>query len=140
MLFKQSGNQLMNEKQFSVIRKKLTKTQKQLSELLGVSLQTIHSYEQGRRFVPAHIERQLYFLMSLKEKSLEERKPCWTIKNCPKERRGKCPAWEFNAGKFCWFINGTICECVNQGSWQDKMAFCKNCEVFTPLLALEASQ
>ena len=121
----------MNEKEFSGIRKDLNKTQKKLAEILGTSLKAIHSYEQGWRTIPIHIERQLYFLLAQKKKSFESRKPCWTIKKCPPERKEQCPAWEFKAGKLCWFINGTICECINQDNWQSKMAVCKKCKVFS---------
>lgn len=125
----------MNDKEFAVLRKKLVKTQKKLAEMLGTSLKAIHSYEQGWRSIPIHVERQLYFLLAQKRQSLEARKACWTIKKCPPERRQQCPAWEFQAGKFCWFINGTICECVNQSKWQDKMEVCKKCAVFAPILS-----
>ena len=124
----------MKEKEFAQIRKVLDKTQKKLAEILGTSIKAIHSYEQGWRAIPLHVERQLYFILSQKEKSFEARKPCWTIKKCPTERREQCPAWEFKAGKLCWFINGTICECVNQNNWQDKMKVCKKCSVFDSTL------
>ena len=130
----------MNDKEFAAVRKNLAKTQKKLAEILGVSIKAIHSYEQGWRSIPAHVERQLYFLLAHKKKSLEARKPCWTVKKCPTARKEQCPAWEFQAGKLCWFINGTLCECVNQSKWQDKMAFCQKCEVFSPLLAAESLQ
>jgi hypothetical protein len=130
----------MNDKEFAAVRKKLAKTQKKLAEILGVSIKAIHSYEQGWRTIPSHVERQLYFLMAHKEKSFEARKPCWTVKKCPTARKEQCPAWEFQAGKLCWFINGTLCECVRQSKWQDKMEFCQKCEVFSPLLGAGSIQ
>ena len=42
----------MNKDEFVPARKKLNKTQQKLAELLGVSVKTIHSYEQGRRAIP----------------------------------------------------------------------------------------
>ncbi|MBU1234119.1 MAG: helix-turn-helix domain-containing protein, partial [Proteobacteria bacterium] len=39
----------MEKEAFVTIRKKMSRTQKQLAELLGVSLKAIHSYEQGWR-------------------------------------------------------------------------------------------
>ena len=54
---------LLTKEEFSLARKKLGKTQKQLSELLGMSLKTIHSYEQGWRTIPNHIEKHIYFLL-----------------------------------------------------------------------------
>ena len=130
----------MKDKEFAIVRKRLNKTQKKLSEILGTSIKAIHSYEQGWRAIPTHVERQLYFLLAQKGKSLETRKPCWTIKKCPPERKEQCPAWEFQAGKFCWFINGTICECVNQSKWENKMDVCHKCEVFSSLVSAEPIQ
>jgi hypothetical protein len=46
----------------------------------------------------------------------------------------QCPAWEFQAGKLCWFINGTICEGEVQQNWQEKMKICRECEVLKSLL------
>ena len=37
----------MDSKEFKKLREKLKKTQKQMAQLLGVSIKAIHSYEQG---------------------------------------------------------------------------------------------
>ena len=124
----------MKKEEFSKIRKKLEKTQKQVAALLGVSLKAVHSYEQGWRAVPAHVERQMFFMIASKEEHLKGRHPCWTIKNCPPERKKQCPAWEFHAGKLCWFINGTICDGHVQKAWNKKMEICRSCEVLSSLL------
>jgi hypothetical protein len=125
----------MTSEEFIEFRKKLNKTQKQIAELLGTSVKAVHSYEQGWRNIPAHVERQLYFLLAHIRHSYEGRKQCWVIKKCPPERKKNCPAWEFEAGKFCWFINGTICECQARRTWEDKMEICRECEVFKAFLA-----
>ena len=124
----------MESKEFSRLRKKLDKTQKQIAQLLGTSVKAVHSYEQGWRTVPAHAERQMYYLASRVRGGEEEVEPCWDIKNCPEERKKQCPAWEFNAGKICWFINGTICEGSIQKNWEEKMKVCRSCEVLSPLM------
>lgn len=124
----------MNSEQFIEYRHKLNKTQKQIAELLGTSVKAVHSYEQGWRNIPGHVERQLYFLLAHMRHGNEGRKQCWMIKKCPTERKKNCPAWEFEAGKFCWFINGTICECKAQRTWEDKMTICQGCEVFKAFL------
>ena len=128
----------MNSQEFLQIRKSLGKTQKQLAELLGTSLKAIHSYEQGWRNIPGHVERQLLFLIS-KKVSDKGQKPCWVLKKCSPERKEQCPAWEFQTGDLCWFINGTICDGVRQKTWKDKMKICRSCEVFTGLLELLGS-
>lgn len=128
----------MDSKEFLTARKKLNKTQKQLAELLGTSIKAIHSYEQGWRSVPAHVERQIFFLLSRRrENDNKGPKPCWVIKKCPPSRKKNCPAWEFRAGKLCWFINGTICECTVQKNWQEKMKICRSCEILSSLLDSE---
>ncbi|MBU0484351.1 MAG: transcriptional regulator [Proteobacteria bacterium] len=124
----------MTSDEFTAIRKKIDKTQKELGELLGVSMKAIHSYEQGWRAIPPHVERQVYFLLSRKRSVMDSGKACWVIKKCPPERKKQCPAWEFQAGNFCWFINGTICECKAEKNWKDKMKLCRNCEVLKSLL------
>jgi len=120
--------------EFAEFRKSLNKTQKQMAELLGVSIKAIHSYEQGWRTVPAHVERQIYFLVSHKRRASAHLKACWNIKKCPPERRNECPAWEFRAGTLCWFINGTICEGEAQINWREKIKICRECEVLVSLL------
>lgn len=124
----------MDSEKFLLARKRLGKTQKQLAELLGTSLKAVHSYEQGWRSVPAHVERQLFFLVSTKRGNQKGRKSCWVIKKCPPDRKKECPAWEFQAGRLCWFINGTICEGVVQKDWHTKMKVCRNCEVLSSLV------
>ena len=125
----------MDKQSFLLARKKLGKTQKQLAELLGSSIKAIQGYEQGWRTVPPHVERQVFFLLSRQQqKDKNGPSPCWEVKNCPAERRKQCPAWEFQAGELCWFINGTICECKAQKNWEGKMNICRDCEVLTPFL------
>jgi DNA-binding XRE family transcriptional regulator len=119
----------MNRKEFSKIRRILGKSQIQMGEILGISAKAIQSFEQGWRKVPVHAERQLLFLLHLKLNP-KKWKPCWTMKQCPKELREKCPAWEFKAGDLCWFINGTFCEGKVQKNWRKKISICRKCEVF----------
>ena len=124
----------MDSEEFKRLRSRLGKTQKQMAELLGTSLKAVHSYEQGWRTIPAHVERQMFFLVAQLRWTHVGRKSCWVVKNCPPEQKRKCPAWEFKAGKLCWFICGTICDGRARGSWKEKMKICRSCEVFTSLL------
>ena len=124
----------MKENEFKKYRKRLDKTQKQMAELLGTSLKAIHSYEQGWRTIPAYVERQIFFLVSMLLKKGKSLRPCWTIKKCAANKKTKCPAWEFGAGDFCWLINGTICHGTAQKNWKEKMKMCRSCEVFSYLL------
>ena len=105
-----------------------------MAQLLGVSSKAIESFEQGWRDIPVSTERQVLFLMVLKSSQNKKVKPCWVIKRCPEKSRQNCPAWEFQAGQFCWFINGTSCQGELQENWDEKMEICRQCTVFTRLL------
>ena len=126
----------MKEQDFKGIRKSLGKTQKQMAQLLGVSLKAVHSYEQGWRKVPAAVERQMYFLLSRKISATNNPKPCWKIRKCDAETKSQCPAWEFRTGDLCWFINGTVCDGQAHKDWREKMKVCRSCEVFQSQLQL----
>jgi len=123
----------MDGKEFAAIRSKLEMTQKQMAELLGRSLRAVQSFEQGWRKIPENIERQLLYLVFMKEMKGKSLAPCWEQKNCPVEKRGNCPAWEFNTGQLCWFINGTICQGKTPKDWDEKLASCRLCRVFDPV-------
>ncbi|WP_299976870.1 helix-turn-helix transcriptional regulator [Desulfobacula sp.] len=128
----------MKSNKFKDIRAKLNKTQKELAQLLGISIKAIHSYEQEWRKIPHHVERQLLFLLS--RVLLDNGKPsdkCWDIRKCPDKRLKKCPAWEFKAGDLCWFINGTKCSGEAHDSWKDKMKVCETCRVFKKFFEIE---
>ncbi|MDX1775619.1 MAG: helix-turn-helix transcriptional regulator [Desulfobulbales bacterium] len=124
----------MEKEEFVVARAKLEKTQKEMSQLLGVSVKAVYSYEQGWRSIPTHVERQMYFLLSRKRGVSKPAKSCWVIKKCPPKIRKLCPAYEYKAGKFCWLVNGTICECKAQKNWKEKMKICRECAVMSDLL------
>jgi DNA-binding transcriptional regulator YiaG len=125
---------IVKKNEFKKYRKRLNKTQKQIAELLGTSLKAIHSYEQGWRTIPAYIERQLFFLVSMLLKKGKGAKPCWKVKKCSATQKTQCPAWEFGAGDFCWLINGTVCDGTVQQNWNEKMKICRSCEVFSYIL------
>jgi hypothetical protein len=124
----------VEKEEFVEARTKLDKTQKDMAHLLGVSVKAIYSYEQGWRAIPTHIERQIFFLLSRKRGVNELAKPCWVLKKCPPKRRRQCPAYEYDAGKFCWLVNGTICECKAQKNWKEKMKICRECLVMKDLI------
>jgi len=128
----------MESKTFKNIRTRLNKTQKDIAQLLGVSIKAIHSYEQGWRKIPHHVERQLLFLLSRTILNIDTPlEKCWDIQKCPEKKLKKCPAWEFNSGDLCWFINGTNCSGKAHDSWDDKMEECRVCKVFNHFFETE---
>ena len=126
----------VGKKEFSTARRYLGKTQRQMAQLLGVSFKAIQSFEQGWRNIPVHIERQVLFLLASKTSPDRKERPCWVVRKCPMEIRQNCPAWEFQVGNLCWFINGTICQGRVQENWQKKMKICRQCKVFRTMLPI----
>ncbi|ACL04340.1 conserved hypothetical protein [Desulfatibacillum aliphaticivorans] len=122
----------MDNEQFILLRKALKKTQTALADLLGVSVKAVHSYEQGWRKIPAHVERQMYFLISRKEKK-GRKKACWAVSNCPPKVKRSCPAWEFQSGDMCWMIHGTQCQGHSSHDSKDVMGRCRECGVIKSL-------
>ena len=124
----------MTKGEFSEIRRKLGKTQAQMAQLLGTSIKAVQSFEQGLRRVPVHAERQILFLLATATSRTKKLKKCWKEKKCPLEARQICPAWEYQIGHLCWFINGTICDGSVHKSWEEKMKMCRKCEVLQEIL------
>ncbi len=127
----------MKREQLAEIRRHLGKTQSQMAQLLGVSPKAVQSFEQGWRNIPVHVERQVLLLLALRRHARRRTRPCWLALDCPSERRQDCPAWQFDAGHLCWFINGTICEGLPRKSWEEKMKVCGKCKVYRAILAPE---
>ncbi len=130
----ETQNKQMTSEEFIGIRKELNKTQQQMARLLGGSVKAVCSYEQGWRSIPVHAQRQMLFLLYLKTNHKGRPKPCWEIIGCPDILKLNCPAWEFNAGHICWFINGTICSGRVQANWTEKIRLCKRCKAFPAVL------
>jgi transcriptional regulator with XRE-family HTH domain len=124
----------MQHHEFKNFRKSLKKTQEEMARLLGISVKAVRSYEQGWRAIPTHAERQMLFLTARKAETLKPTKPCWMITKCSEAHKALCPAWEFQAGTLCWFINGTICDGLNHKEWREKIEICKQCKAFPEIL------
>ena len=125
----------MTKEEFTLTRKKLDKTQKELAALLGVSIKTVHSYEQGLRVIPTHIERLLYFYILKSKTDGSEITPCWESTDCG--RKEQCPAWEYHGGYMCWFFNGTqtLCKELKEvNDEKERIAICKSCKVLSNLI------
>ena len=120
----------MTNTELRLRRRGMGKKQRELAGLLGVSLRAVHSFEQGWRKIPVHVERQILFLAMLARRARKSPANCWDKRKCPPKVRSQCPAWELKAGQFCWFINGTICQGNIRRTWQAKMEICRHCEVF----------
>ena len=120
----------MNRKQFLQLRHYLGRTQMQMAGLLGRSLKSIQSFEQGWRDVPASVERYLLLLLGVNKALASKARPCWSVKKCSQEIRTKCPVWEFQAGNICWVFNVNLCQGKAPKTWDEKVKVCRKCEVF----------
>ena len=81
-----------------------------MSALLGISIKTVESYEQGLRNIPVNVERIVYFLLfKLNMEKFNGKENCWDIKKCPLSTRENCIAWAAKEGFFCWFLTGKVC-------------------------------
>lgn len=127
----------MDKVEFAITRRYLGKTQRQMAQLLCISPKAVQSFEQGWRDIPANCERQLLFLLSCKCSTEEKSGQCWEIRKCPAEVRERCPAWEFKAGYFCWFITGTFCEGNPHHDWAEKIKTCRRCKVYKSRLVVD---
>jgi DNA-binding XRE family transcriptional regulator len=126
----------MDNATFARCRDRLGKTQKEMAHLLGTSLKSVHGYEQGWRKIPAHIQRQLMYLVMRKHFGRRKLKPCWEINRCPAKLRNACPAKEFKAGDMCWFVSGTLCDCSPHATWEEKIQVCYRCKAFARMRKL----
>ncbi len=132
----------MDKAAFAATRSLLGKSQRELAELLGLSLKAVESYEQGWRSVPSNVERMLYYLLfKLNKEAFEAEGPCWAATSCPEERRGHCVAYVAQEGHFCWFFTGGLCASAKASDKSEGGArHCYGCAVFIRLKALaEAS-
>lgn len=120
----------MDRSEFSVVRRLLGKTQREMAEQLGTSVRAIQSFEQGWRRIPFHVERQTLYILAMKRLPDVHCKPCWETQKCKAEWRQKCPAYKSGNGHLCWFINGRICKGKTCKNWERKMQICRQCEVF----------
>ncbi len=60
---------------------------------------------------------------------LQSNVTCWEMKNCPKDRRNNCPAYPDSGGQ-CWTVTATLCGGEEQGTYHEKMANCRKCNVY----------
>ena len=113
-----------------IIRKELGKSQRELANLLSVSVRAVQSYEQGWRPTPNHVLKiAAVQLFIRKRRDHVKLSPCWKIRNCAPELKSTCEAYQNGAGDLCWFVTGTNCNGKVFDSWDEKFALCKECDV-----------
>lgn len=66
-------------------------------------------------------------------------KKCWEVMKCPPDRKEKCPAFTQQKGEECWKVAGTLCRGQVQGTYAEKINFCRDCEYFTDAMRVKWS-
>lgn len=54
---------------------------------------------------------------------------CWDFMNCGRDKSNDCPAYP-NYGRECWWVAGTKCRAVSQGTFAEKYENCSQCPWF----------
>ncbi|MBU0728386.1 MAG: CZB domain-containing protein [Proteobacteria bacterium] len=77
----------------------------------------------------AELRKAVYGNASVQQATKDNSVICWEMKNCPDDRRNKCPAHPSH-GDSCWTVTGTFCGGQKQGSYREKMDNCRKCDVY----------
>ena len=116
------------------IRAELGLSQVELASLVGFSVRTIQSCEQGWRKPSAALEKMVLLLYMAEVHGTEfGALPCWEAVECPPERREQCVAFLTRQGHLCWFLTGTLCRGERLTDWKEKRAMCMGCAFFQHL-------
>jgi len=110
-----------------------------MSEILGVSLKAIQSFEQGWRRIPAHVERQTLFVLAMKMGSREQGFPRWKIRRCSARCGRSVQPGNLRLVISGWFINGTICQGKPQWVGVKKWFYAENVRSSLPSRSVGAS-
>ncbi len=119
------------------IREELGLTQSGLADLLGVSLRTVQSCEQGWRQPGAMLEKVLLMhLMIRRRGSGLTDALCWKHVGCSEDARERCPVFQSRLGYLCWMLSGNICcsDGERVEDWETKKEVCRECGFFAALL------
>ncbi len=124
----------MTARDFQLTRKTLHKSQSELANLMGLSVRTVQSYEQGARIIPAHVQQLLYLMVSrLSRGTRGRRSPCWQVRGCDPATKARCVAYLCKAEDICWLVTGTLCHGKPVGTMEAKLRECQKCAVIRRL-------
>lgn len=131
---KASQQQSLELEQASVAVAQIEQVTQQIAsgaEESSASAQELSAQSEEMRVITADLTQMVYGQKASKSsQNGESGVSCWEVKNCPEERRDKCPAYPAN-GDRCWTVTGTICGGKKQGTYRDKMDNCRNCDVYS---------
>jgi DNA-binding XRE family transcriptional regulator len=118
------------------IREELGLSQTAFATLLGYSVRTVQSCEQGWRHPSPALEKTAIMLFIARRQGRNFGKlACWDVIKCPPEHRENCVASLTGQGHLCWFLTGNL-SCAQEPlqDWEEKKHACFRCTFFRTLL------
>lgn len=117
------------------VRRQVGQSQSEFADLIGVSLRTVQSCEQGwRNPSPAVEKAALLLLMARRHGAAFSAHSCWESVPCSEAERQGCLVYNTRQGHLCWLLSGHICKGRRLHSWADKKKLCAECDFFQELL------
>lgn len=117
------------------IRAEVGLTQQEFADMLGVSVRTVQSCEQGWRNPGASVEKAALLLLVARRNGADCSQPmCWEAVDCSEAERRACLVFQTRQGHLCWLLSGNLCQGAPLHSWEDKKAVCTRCAFFRKLL------
>ena len=114
------------------IRRSFGKTQREMADMLGISLRALQSYEQNWRTVPPSIEKLAGLLLFCSwRRENTDGVPCWEIMGCSDRMRDRCFAAQNEAGSLCWLVTGNYWRGMKLRSAEAKLEKCRSCPFMT---------
>jgi DNA-binding XRE family transcriptional regulator len=123
------------------IREGLGLTQSAFATLLGYSIRTVQSCEQGWRHPSPALEKTALMLHIARQQGQDFGKvACWDIIKCPPQNRDQCIVSLTGQGHLCWFLTGNFsCAQKPLHDWEEKKRICFRCSFFRTLLGRAAA-
>ena len=114
------------------IREHLGLTQAEFATLVGFSVRTIQSCEQGWRHPSPSLEKMVLLLYIARQQGNSfGRLACWETIKCPEAHRDQCIAYQTGQGHLCWFLTGNLsCAQKPLKDWAAKKRACSHCAFF----------
>ncbi len=117
------------------VRDELKLSQPQLADLVGVSVRTVQSCEQGWRKPSVALEKSLLLLlMASRNASHLAERVCWETRGAEPGVCERCLVRRCRQAHLCWLFSGNLCQGKRLRSWSDKKAVCGECRFMHQLL------
>ena len=115
-------------------RRELGFSQSEMADMLGISVRTVQSTEQGWRQPSSALEKSILLLLLATRNGLDfGARKCWDVRGCG--NCSECVVRRSHQGHLCWFLTGNICGGRRMRSWRDKKTLCGECEFLHGLLS-----